>query len=75
MSEGRKFPARYPGRCPACRERIEVDEDLIYNDDEVVVHYGCANRSTMLAQVGKPAEVCPRCFIEKSTTGVCGCDE
>ncbi len=73
MTAPRKFEARYPGRCPACREQIEVGDDLVFNDDDVVVHFGCANRSAV-PKIGQSGEVCPRCFIEKAVSGACGCE-
>lgn len=68
----RKFEARYPGRCPApaCGQAIEVGDDLIM-DDEQAVHFDCAAAPPA---AGKPREVCPRCFIERSVNGECGCD-
>lgn len=72
MSTARKFEARYPGRCVACEERIEVGEDLVM-EDEQAVHFGCAGRASQPAR--RLTEVCPRCFTEKSLTGACGCEE
>lgn len=71
----RKFEARYPGRCPACEEEIRVGDDLIFNDDDVTVHFGCANRPRLSPVTGKAREICPRCFTEKSVSGTCACEE
>lgn len=35
------FRARYPARCAVCDERIEVDDLVLYEDDELV-HADCA---------------------------------
>lgn len=75
MSE-RKFTARYPGSCPACRESIDVGDDLIFDDDQAV-HFDCAgDRNEMLRSLGRaPREVCPSCFTEKAANGSCACEE
>lgn len=65
-----KFAARYPGRCPSCRESIDIGDDLAM-DDEQAVHFDCAGSRPAAA---RPREVCPRCFIERSVSGACGCD-
>lgn len=71
----RKFEARYPGRCPACEDAIEVGDDLAY-DEDVVVHFVCVGRTaTHQAASKKPREVCPRCFTQKSVSGACICED
>lgn len=35
------FTARYPGTCASCQERIAVDDDVRYVDDELC-HDDCA---------------------------------
>lgn len=70
----RKFEARYPGRCLACNEPIDIGDDLTYDYDQVV-HYECAGRAASLATIGRRLEVCPRCFTEKSISGACACED
>lgn len=67
------FRAKYPGRCTSCDSDIEVGDILEWNGDETAaVHLACAQES---ATSLKPRGICPRCFIELPTTGVCGvCD-
>lgn len=68
----RTFPARYPGRCAACQERIIEGDQIGYTEDDEIVHADCeasAPRET------PPRETCPRCFMERSVSGACGCDE
>jgi hypothetical protein len=83
MSEEWKFAARYPGRCMACHDAIEVGDDLVMQDG-LAVHFDCAgNRGTGLgSRSAGPAgvrvatrEVCARCFTEKSVSGACACEE
>lgn len=76
MSTGaRKFEARYPGRCRACPDPIEVGDDLVMTD-EGAVHFGCAgDRAAVAARVTMPREVCPRCFTEKAVNGACACED
>ena len=65
-----KFAARYPGRCRACDESIEVGDDLVMDDNQAV-HFDCASTRPLPS---KPREVCPRCFIERAVNGDCGCE-
>ena len=74
MSEGRKFEARYPGRCPACGERIDVGDDLVM-EDEQAVHFECAGRTGLPDPRGRAREVCPSCFTQKAVNGACACEE
>ena len=75
------FEARYRSECRNCGYDIKPGELATYVprvDDEnahpwrrggsnVAVHATCPQE--------RPAgEVCGRCFMEKSATGVCGCD-
>ena len=69
---GRSFEARYPGRCANCDDGISVGETLVYDEDDQVIHADCIDRSN--DRLHKPPEICPRCFLAKSTTGACGCD-
>lgn len=67
----RKFEARYPGRCPACHEPIDIGDDLIIEDDQAV-HFECAGDRPRRSIV--PREVCSRCFTQKAVNGACSCD-
>jgi len=37
----RPFDARWEGRCGICDDRIDVGDEVCYQDDEVC-HYDCA---------------------------------
>lgn len=65
------FAARYPGRCGACPDGIEIGDALTYDEDDVVIHVECRPNHE---RIGKPPEVCPRCFLAKAENGACGCD-
>lgn len=41
-SGGKPFPARFPGRCSVCCERIEEGDSVVYDADDDVVHEDCA---------------------------------
>lgn len=45
---GRKiFQARYDGRCyDGCGEKIDQGDDVVYNDDDKVVHEACYDGET-----------------------------
>ena len=64
------FEARYPGECPACGWAIMRGQECRYDEHDEVVHLACPDAEP-LRVVG---EVCGACFMEKSTTGACGCD-
>ena len=64
------FEAKYPGRCAGCDDGISVGERLTYDGDDQVVHVDCSDTQQ---HARKPAEICPRCFTEKSVTGECSC--
>lgn len=68
--------ARYSGTCPDCGERLQPG-DLIRSGD-------CTERGvpTMWGHAACPQSVekaegavCDRCFLRRSLTGECGCDE
>ena len=64
------FPARYPGRCPSCDERIHEGDLLTWADDKAV-HADCDSA----APAEKPADICPKCYMARAVSGVCGCEE
>jgi len=53
------FPARYPGRCGACSERIH-EGDPIKMVDDVAVHDDC---DTLPAIPLRENPVCPKCWL------------
>lgn len=65
------FRARYSGRCPACEEPIKVDQPVVYNDDEKVVHADC-DTAAPTARPERPP--CPSCHMVPAANGVCECD-
>lgn len=69
MSRG--FTARYPGTCANCPDGIRVGDQLVYDEDDLVIHVECRTGPN---QLGKAPEVCPRCFLTKAESGACGCD-
>lgn len=67
--------AKFPGLCPGCGHGIELGQWIDRANGvgvEVYVHEGC---SVPLRPEPKVGEVCGRCFMERSLTGECGCDE
>jgi len=68
----RIFRARYPGRCSACGEPIEVDVEALYAETgthtDVVVHADCDD---VLERRQRVAPVCDRCHLTKP----CECDD
>ena len=61
------FRASYKGVCADCDEPIQVGQ-LIRTEGDEYVHVKCA-------PARKLGEVCPSCWLEKSVTGTCGCEE
>ena len=61
--------AQYPGRCPACEERIEVGDLIVTLGESTWAHLDCPE-----AAPAKPTATCPRCWQALSVTGACGCD-
>lgn len=64
----RTFAARYPGRCAACDDPIEVGDLLTYDEDNEVVH---ANGCDQPRRPERPTKVCPICNLAMPLTGVC----
>lgn len=62
------FPARHPGRCGACEERIR-EGNLVRYAENVLVHDDCDAAALVEAT---PRPVCPDCRTELPLTGVCG---
>lgn len=65
----RPFEAQYPGTCSACDERFEA-RTLILVSSSGARHDVCPEPTPMVAR-----EVCPRCFLEQSVSGACGCED
>lgn len=65
------FPARYPGRCGACDERIHEGDPIRFSAESATnfVHADC---EAAAPPERKPQPMCPRCFTELPVTGVCG---
>ena len=61
------FRARYEGVCADCDEPIQVGQ-LIRTEGDEYVYVRCAPAREL-------GEVCPSCWLEKSVTGACGCEE
>lgn len=64
-----RFQAKYPGRCVACDDEIEVG-DLLRWDDDVAVHAGCDAKNPMPEL---QRETCPKCWTEIAVSGDCAC--
>lgn len=65
------FEARRHSDCAGCGWRIKPGDLAKYDEHDSVVHLVCPEEVGLRA-VG---EVCGRCFMEKSITGVCGCED
>jgi hypothetical protein len=64
------FEAQYRGVCSGCGEPFAPGE-LIERAGMTYEHAGVCPEQRPV----KVGAVCPKCFIEKSLTGACGCDE
>jgi hypothetical protein len=60
------FPARHPGRCPACEGSIRAG-DLITMTDDGAMHANCDDATV----AERPVVVCERCWLARP----CECDE
>lgn len=67
--------ARYSGTCPECGERWQPG-DLIRGETAPMTR-GIIYRHAVCPESVEKAEgmVCDRCFLRRSLTGECGCDE
>ena len=68
------YAALFPGLCPECDERWKAG-DLIQPIDDACggLHW---RHAVCPEGVEKPeGTVCPTCFLRRSLTGECGCDE
>jgi len=68
----RTFPARFSGFCPECEHRIEVGDEVRYDDGEHstngtkrVVHGECTSPDE------RPVSICQACFLAKP----CDCED
>lgn len=59
--------ARWPGTCAACDYRW-AEGDPIRHTDDGYIHDDCREPEPV-------ADVCPRCWLARSVSGTCGCDE
>lgn len=58
------FTARYSGHCQGCHSRIEPGDEVVYDEDDALVHAGCS------VPEEKPVNICKRCNM----TMPCFCD-
>lgn len=63
------FRARYKSPCRDCDEGIQPNELIELDDDRTPYHVVCPEDQRM---DGKPAPVCPRCFMVIPVSGICG---
>jgi hypothetical protein len=57
----RPFPARYPGVCGSCDERVAVDDWVVFVDDKLT-HADCAERGPAAILDAPPGKVCTSCW-------------
>lgn len=60
------IPAKHPGRCPACEERIHEGDEITRAEDGEWLHADCPEPVEE-----KPVVVCDRCWLTKP----CGCED
>ena len=56
------FPARFPGRCAACDERIR-EGDLIRMTDDGAVHGDCSTAEPERDPLALDHPACPVCWL------------
>lgn len=61
MLRPKTFSARYEGRCTTCREPIEIDDDIGYNDDDDIVCAECLGGGFTPRPAPRPVPTCPVC--------------
>ena len=66
------FAAMFPGKCSACGEWFPEGAQIRRVDGKSYAHNDCEADETVTPTVAR--EVCPRCWLERSVTGECGCD-
>ena len=64
------FTAKYRGTCRDCDDPIHPGQEVEMDDERNVFHVPVCPES--LSAWGAPRPVCPRCFCEIPTSGVCG---
>jgi hypothetical protein len=57
----RVFLAQWPGLCGECYNPIRRDEEVRYNDDDLLVHADCEQLAVEESIEGPPP--CPHCFL------------
>lgn len=70
---GRRFTARYPGRCRGCCRRIHPGETVTYSA-EVLVHTTCAG-DLPETPTTTPVSICWDCWQERAVDGSCRCED
>lgn len=60
------FPAKYPGQCAACDDRIKEGDQIMY-DENVLIHAQCQPVDDLMGMKMKPGErLCGTCFLVHS---------
>lgn len=65
------FTAKWRGDCRDCDDGIFPGEHVEFDDERNLLHVVCPES----LRGGQPKPVCPSCFLELPTTGVCSCRE
>lgn len=65
------FTANYPGTCAACFEDFPAGTLVHYTEaGGYLAHVECP-----VVVETAPREVCSSCFMERSVSGACGCEQ
>lgn len=67
------FPARFPGRCGACDERIHEGDLIRFSAESATnfIHDDCEDAAPVERPTAPP---CGKCFMVPAANGECGCD-
>ncbi len=69
-----RWAAKFSGVCAVCGERIVPDDIIEWAEPQPPLGDGPRTIQHAVCPEPRPAaEVCPVCFMERSTAGTCGC--
>jgi len=68
------FAARHPGKCSACGDLFPEGTAIRRDQSGRCRHANCDDPDAPAEPI-VARDVCPNCWLERSVTGACGCEE
>ena len=75
MTYSTPFTARFGGKCSACGEAIHPGDVIRYPDAHDGTGFEHVDCAAIISPEPMTGDVCPECWLTRSLSGECGCDQ